>query len=133
MDLSAALVGLGIYLLIWEKLPEWGTWFNRVIASLPGPLAKLYEDWRCPYCSGFWIALALHGLVGMTTLSETFRPVFDAAWLTTPMIWFLDALATATLILVGKLALSALSGPALKGHQMVAEFKKAKTVEAESA
>ncbi|ABC29267.1 hypothetical protein HCH_02460 [Hahella chejuensis KCTC 2396] len=133
MDFSAALVGLGIYLLLWEKLPDWGTWFNRFIASLPRPLVKLYEDWRCPYCSGFWIALALHGLTGMTTLGAAFHPPFEAAWLTTPTLWFLDALATATLILFGKLMLNALSGPALKGHQMTMEFKQARAEKTKSA
>lgn len=43
MNFTLALMGLSIYLLIWEKLPDWGTWFNKVIVHLPEPLAYLYS------------------------------------------------------------------------------------------
>ena len=67
MTFELVLMGTSIHILIWEKLPEWGTWFNTFIAALPGPLRSLYEQWHCPYCAGFWIALVLHGLTGLST------------------------------------------------------------------
>lgn len=39
MTATLALMGLSLYLLFWEKRPEWGTWFNAIIDRLPGPLA----------------------------------------------------------------------------------------------
>ncbi len=125
MDFTLALIGLSTYLLIWEKLPEWGTWFNWLLARLPAPLAYLYQAWRCPYCFGFWVALALHALTGLYTLPAlTNMPEYLGA-MATPLAWFLDALATAPIILVGKLAIDAIAAPAIKGHTMKQEFIKA--------
>lgn len=126
MDLTTTLIGFSFYILIWEKLPEWGTWFNTLVKALPRPLQTLYEQWRCPYCVGFWLALGLHAATGLWTLSalETL-PVFWGA--SGSMIgWFLDALATATLILICKLSLEAIGLPAMKAYMMKAEFKKSK-------
>ncbi len=128
MDLTLALLGLSLHILLWEKLPDWGNWFNTIIKHLPKPLAYLYEAWRCPFCFGFWAALALHCLTGVHTL-----PALDA--MSAAMIdnlgqgaivssYFLDALATATLIMIGQLSLNALAVPAIKGHQMTMEFKQ---------
>jgi len=124
MNIELVIIGYAIYLLFWEKLPEWGTLFNRMIEILPKPLQKLYADWRCPYCSGFWIALALHALTGLQTLPalSNMPAYLGAAGL--PLAWFLDALATAALVLIAHLAVSALAGPAIAGHKMKAEFKE---------
>jgi len=123
MNFELALMGYALYLLIWEKLPEWGTWFNKLIALLPKPLQKLYADWRCPYCSGFWIALALHALTGLQTLPQLTSMPEYLGILAQPLAWFLDALATSALVLITHLFVSALSGPAIKGHKLLAEFK----------
>lgn len=130
MNITLALMGLSLYLLIWEKLPDWGTWFNRLIAYLPRPLAYLYEAWRCPYCFGFWIALALHALTGIQTIPALHNAPQALGIGGDMLFWFLDALASATLIMLGKLGLSALAVPAIKGHQLTQEFKKARSVQA---
>jgi len=123
MDLSVALMGLAIHILFWEKLPDWGSWFNKLIAALPRPLGALYEGWRCPYCFGFWVALALHGLTGLQTLVVlTSMPEYIGVF-GTPLAWLLDALASAVLIMFAHLVLSAISGPAIKGHQLKQEFE----------
>jgi len=124
MNITTVLIGLALYVLIWEKLPQWGGWFNAVLKRLPGPLQTLYEQWRCPYCVGFWMALALHALTGVWTL-PALADLSEFLGAVSPFIgWFFDALATATLILVGKLALDAIGLPAMKGHAMKAEFMK---------
>jgi len=124
MEFAPALMGLSIYILIWEKLPEWGTWFNWLLARLPAPMAYLYQAWRCPYCFGFWVALALHAMTGLTTLPALSNMPDTLGTMAQPLAWFLDALATATVILVGKLAIDAIAAPAIKGHTMKEEFKK---------
>jgi len=86
MDFTPAIIGLAAYLLVWEKLPTWGTWFNATLT-----LAQMPEYW---------------GAIGM------------------PVSWFLDALATGTLILIGKLTLDAISLPAIKGHVQREAFMK---------
>ncbi len=123
MNIELLLMGYGIYLLFWEKLPEWGGWFNRILATLPQPLQKLYADWRCPYCSGFWLALALHALTGLQTLPGLSNMPSYLGALAEPLAWFLDALATAALVLILHLMISAISGPAIQGRKMLAEFK----------
>ncbi len=124
MNLTLALMGLSIYLLIWEKLPEWGTWFSKIIDHLPAPLAYLYDAWRCPYCFGFWVALALHALTGIQTIPALDTAASSSGSVGQMMFWFLDALASATLILIGKLALDAIAAPAIKGYQMTQAFKQ---------
>ena len=125
LDITNALVGWALYILIWMKLPEWGTWFNRGLARLPKPLQTLYQQWHCPYCVGFWMGLALHGATGLWTVPALgdLPPFWGAAG---PLIgWFLDALVTGTLMLVAKLALDAIGLPAIRGHQLREEFMAA--------
>ncbi|MEM7444236.1 MAG: hypothetical protein AAF414_13000 [Pseudomonadota bacterium] len=124
MNLTNALIGLALYLLIWEKLPTWGTWFNALLSRLPNPLQTLYEQWRCPYCVGFWMALVLHALTGLWTLPAlaTMPDFLGPAAL--PIGWFCDALVTGTFMLVGKLALDAIAGPAINGHKIKDEMMK---------
>lgn len=124
MNVTPALLGIALHILIWEKLPEWGGWFNAILSWLPAPLQTLYEQWRCPYCVGFWMGLALHAATGLWTLPALADlPVF---WgVAAPAVgWSLDALATATLIYAGKTALEAIGLPAMKGFMMKGEFTK---------
>ena len=125
MNFEITFMGLAIYLLVWEKLPEWGNWFDRMIQWLPSILKSLYEGWRCPYCSGFWISLLLQQLTGLQTLSSLQfgnELVLDMNYF---VHRFLDALASATCILFLKLLLDAVSGYALKGYLAKKEFKEA--------
>lgn len=123
MNFTLTLMGLAIYILIWEKLPDWGGWFNWIIERLPNPLAYLYEAWRCPYCFGFWIGLVLHGVTGIQTIPELEAMQAYLGKAGVLIAWFLDALATATLIMLGQLLLNAIAVPAIKGHKMAAEFR----------
>ncbi|MCU9848318.1 hypothetical protein OEZ60_09885 [Defluviimonas sp. WL0024] len=124
MTFELVLIGTALHILIWEKLPEWGSWFNALLARLPGPLRALYGQWHCPYCAGFWIALALHALTGLWTvpalagLPARLGPPGDAIG------WFLDALASATLIYAAILSLKAVGLPAMKAHLMKEDFVK---------
>lgn len=124
MNITLALVGLSLYILIWEKLPEWGTWFNRGLNRLPKALQTLYEQWRCAFCVGFWIGLVLHLVTGLWTLPAL--SALPGYWgSAAPVIgWFLDALATATLIYLGKFIVDAVGWPALQGYLMKQEFLK---------
>ncbi|WP_199611656.1 hypothetical protein [Flocculibacter collagenilyticus] len=124
MNIELALMGLAVYILIWEKLPDWGNWFNWIIHRLPKPLAYLYEAWHCPFCFGFWVALLLHALTGMMTISGLSAMPEGLGVIASPIGWFLDALVTALLIMIGKLLLSAIAVPAIKGHQMTQAFRK---------
>ena len=127
MNLTLALMGLAAHILIWEKLPDWGNWFNWIVERLPKPLGYLYESWRCPFCFGFWIALVLHAITGMNTIEGlTAMPHYLGA-LGMPIAWFLDALATALLIMFGSLSMSAIAVPAIKGHQMTQAFRQAQS------
>ena len=124
MNFTLALMGLSIYILLWEKLPDWGNWFNWIIERLPRPLAYLYKAWQCPYCFGFWIALVLHGITGLQTITAIKSMPSYMGVGGTAIAWILDALATATLIMFGQLCLNAIAVPAIKGYQMTAEFKQ---------
>lgn len=123
MNIELALIGLSVHILVWDKLPEWGEWFPRLLQALPRPLSQLYEGWRCPYCFGFWISLALHAVTGLETLPALAE--MPAYWgsLGTPVRWFLDALATATLIYFASHTLGTLSWGAARGYQATQEFK----------
>ncbi|MHC5654445.1 hypothetical protein [Stappia sp.] len=124
MTFDAALIGAAIHLLFWEKLPHWGTWFNRLIEALPAPLRVLYKQWNCPYCAGFWIALCLHGATGLSTLpSLDDMPAYWAGF-GEPLGWLLDALATATLIQLIVLLVNAIRLPAMKSVMLRDEFMK---------
>ncbi len=126
MNFELALMGLAIHILIWNKLPDWGTWFPKMIASLPRPLRQLYEGWQCPYCFGFWAALALHGFTGIQTL-PALSSLPNLGIVGLPIAWFLDALATATLIYFGSHTLGTLSWGAAKGYFAAQEFKASLT------
>lgn len=124
MDFTTSILGLALYILIWMKLPEWGTWFNTILSKLPQPLQTLYKQWQCPYCVGFWMGLALHAMTGLWTISA-FSTLPEFWGVSAPFIgWFMDALVTATFILLGKLVLDAIGLPAMKGHMMKTEFLK---------
>ena len=124
MNFTPALIGLAAYILIWEKLPTWGTWFNAVVTRLPRPLQTLYEQWRCPFCVGFWMGLVIHAATGFWSLPTLAQ--LPAYWgvFALPLGWTLDALATGTLMLIGKIALDAIGLPAMKSHLMRDEFMK---------
>ena len=126
MNVTLALMGLALYTLIWEKLPDWGNWFNWIVERLPKPLAYLYEAWRCPYCFGFWAALSLHGLTGLWTIPELANMADISGIAGIALAWFLDALATAMLIMVAQLTVNALAVPAIRGYQMTQEFRQTK-------
>lgn len=124
MTFELALIGTAIHILIWEKLPEWGTWFNNFIAALPRPLRSLYEQWHCPYCAGFWIALVLHALTGLWTIPELESLLSYLGYAAAPIGWVLDSLASATLIYVAIIGLKAIGLPAMKAHMMKSDFMK---------
>lgn len=122
LNLPNLLLGISIHMLIWEHLPHWGSWFNAILERLPKPLQTLYEQWRCPYCAGFWIGLALHGVT-----VAWFVPAFAdlpeyLGSLTTLLGWFFDGLVFAALNKLGVLVLAAISFPAIRGHEMKAQF-----------
>ena len=124
MSFELVLIGASVHILIWEKLPEWGTWFNTLVASLPRPLQSLYEQWHCPFCAGFWIALVLHALTSVWTIPNLATLPAYLGWFATPIGWFFDALATATLIYAAIILLRAIGLPAMKAHMMKDEFVK---------
>ncbi len=126
MAIENLLLGIAIHQLFWEHLPHWGTWFTRFLKLLPHPLQTLYEQWRCPYCAGFWIGLAVHAVTG-NYLFASFAEM-PAYWgsLATPLAWFMDALVFAALNKLGVLAVHAIGLPALKGHQAKEAFLAAK-------
>ncbi|MGI0118235.1 hypothetical protein [Zooshikella sp. RANM57] len=132
MSITLALMGLALHMLIWEKLPDWGNWFNWIIERLPKPLAYLYEAWHCPFCFGFWAGLTLHALTGMYTIEDLATIPEHLGVVGVPIAWFLDALTTALLIMLGNLCFNAISGPAVKGYQLKQSFRK-KVTEDEQA
>lgn len=103
MNIEIPLLGLALYLLFWDKLPNWGTWFLWMIDHLPRPLLYLYKKWHCAYCSGFWLGLALHWATGMWFLTEL--ETLPRFWGPLAPItgWFLDALSVAMVVLVLKM------------------------------
>lgn len=124
MDFTNALAGFALYLLIWEKLPEWGTWFNKLIAALPAPLRTLYGQWICAYCVGFWLGLALHATTGLWTIPAL--STLPAFWgpIGPVLGWFLDALVTGTIIYFMKNLLDAIRFPAMKANMLRPEYMK---------
>ena len=121
MTFEIVLMGAAIHILVWEKIPEWA-WFDSLLRRMPSRARWLYEQWHCPYCAGFWIALTLHAATGIWTISEL--ATMPAYWgPSAPVVsWFLDALATATLIYAGIMALKAVGLPAMKAEMMKEEF-----------
>lgn len=125
MSYENLILGTAIYLLFWEHLPHWGTWFNRGLAALPQSLQTLYEQWRCPYCVGFWIGLVIHAVTGQW-LFTAFADL-PAAWgvFGMPLGWVFDALCFAVLNKFAVLALNAVSYPALLNIDKKKEFMEA--------
>lgn len=122
MNFEVVLVSFAVYMLLWEKLPEWGTWFNWIIDHLPRPLKYLYSAWHCPYCFGFWAALTGHLLTNIATLPNMMNAMAALGIGGEIAGYFLDALASAVLILVAKLIVSGLGWPAIQGEKAKAEF-----------
>lgn len=115
MTYEILILGISIHMLLYEQLPHWGTWFTTAISKLPKPLQTLYQQWRCPYCCGFWIGVVLHGVTG-AWLFPTFAELpsfWGVAQL--PLGWFLDGLSFAILTKLGVLVIHAVSLPALLG------------------
>lgn len=108
MNFAIPLLGLAIYLLFWDKLPSWGTWFMWIIDHLPRPLRYLYKKWNCAYCSGFWVGLALHGIMGQWFITDL--ATLPSFWEPVDLYigWFLDALGVGTVVLVMKMLLDVL-------------------------
>ncbi|MBO6792100.1 MAG: hypothetical protein JJ894_16355 [Dinoroseobacter sp.] len=122
MNWELVVLGASIFVLIWEKLPVWGTWFFRLIGILPTPVQRIYDQLNCPYCAGFWIALLLHGATGLWTfplLADAFSSILVVGSLAA---WFLDALASALLIHALVLAIRGLSYPATRAHLLSVEL-----------
>lgn len=120
------ILGVSIHMLFWEHLPHWGTWFNAILKVLPKPLQTLYEQWRCPYCAGFWLGLAIHAITGAWFV-PSFAELPDY-WgsLAGPLSWFLDALTFAVLNKLGVLIINAVGYPAIIGYAKKQEFFAAK-------
>jgi len=114
MNVEIPLMGLALHLLVWDKLPNWGTWFRALVASLSHPIRTLYDQWRCSYCAGFWIALALHAFTGLWTLQALAEMPGYLGPTGMPIAWFLDALAAAALIFIASKALAAISRSEVK-------------------
>ncbi|WP_018690773.1 hypothetical protein [Algicola sagamiensis] len=131
MNLTLALMGLAVYTLIWKKMPEW-RWFAAILEQLPRSLRSLYDFLRCPFCSGFWIALSLHALTGLQTVPALAEMSVTLGSFGLVLGWFLDALTTALIIYTGQLGLEAISGPAIKGYEMTEAFKQKMMVEVAS-
>lgn len=89
---------------------------------MPRPLKSLCDQWYCPCCAGFWIALVLHALTGFWTLPGLENLPSFVGVLREPVAWTLDALAAATLIYAAILTIKAIGLPAMKAHMMKAAF-----------
>lgn len=119
MTYENALLGVSVHMLLYQHLPYWGTWFNRVLRALPKPLQTLYQQWECPYCCGFWIALAMHSVTG-----NWMFPIF--ADLPPVLGWFADGLAFAVICKWAILLQFAVTSPAIEGRQKQQEIIAAK-------
>jgi hypothetical protein len=124
IDFTAALITLSLYILIWEKLPYWGTWFNTLLDRSPRWLQTLYGQWRCAFCAAFWIALLLHLLPGLSTLTGLQATTADAVWPVHVLIIFLDSLSCATLVYIGNLLISAILAATPRGHELRIDYAR---------
>lgn len=126
MNIENLLLGVAVHMLFWEHLPHWGSWFMRGVGMLPKPVQTLYEQWRCPYCAGFWIGLVIHAVTGRW-LFEAFAEM-PTYWdgLGVPLGWFLDALVFAVLTKLGVLVVTAIGWPAIRGHKEKQAFLESK-------
>lgn len=124
IDITAALITLSLYILVWEKLPYWGTWFNTLVGKSPRWLQTLYMQWRCAFCAAFWIALLLHLLPGLSTLTGLQAITSDATWPVHALVIFLDSLSCATLVYVGHLLINAVLAATPRGHELRIDYAR---------
>lgn len=124
IDITAPLITLSLYILIWEKLPYWGTWFNALLDRSPRWVRVLYAQWRCPFCVAFWIALLLRFLLGLSTLPDLQVIASNEGWPIRILIVFFDCLSCATLVYVGQLLISAVLASTLRGHELRADYER---------
>ncbi|WP_417268875.1 hypothetical protein [Celeribacter sp.] len=122
MTYENIILGAAIYMLFYDHLPHWGGWFNAILKRLPKPLQTLYEQWRCPYCVGFWIGLVLHVVTGNWLFAsfEAILPSWGAAGLVVG--WVFDALCFAILNKFAVLAVNAVSYPAMLTYEKKEAF-----------
>ena len=73
---------------------------------------KLLDRFSDPRCEQFW---------SLPAIAQ--QPYFRSAFVL-PLGWTLDALATGTLMLIGKIALDAIGLPVTMGHMMHEEYMK---------
>ena len=118
MNFHLVLTGTALRILLWEELPEWGHWFNILLARLPTSLRTLYAQWKCSWCSGFWIALALHAITGQWLIPDLANLNIQHGLVASIIGWFLDAIASATLINMLHLTIKAIGLPAMKAEFM---------------
>lgn len=123
MNIEVFLIGTASFLLVWEKLPAWGSWFNKIIGFLPGPLQTIYYQLHCPYCAGFWLSLGTAWTTGFWTL-DRLGGLAEVSLLHLLLARFLDALVSATLIHAAVLTIRAISLFATKSHLLNLEIAK---------
>jgi hypothetical protein len=93
MNFGLALLTLGAWVLMSQKMPTWN-WFVKVKDWFPSPVAYLWDAWAgCVFCGGFWIALLLKLTTGLVTIPGLNH-------LHPALAFPLDALATTTLALI---------------------------------
>lgn len=120
-----ALISISIYILIWDKLPHWGSWFNSILSKCPLPIQRLYDQWRCPFCVGFWLAGLIHLALGLWTVEELQADPSFAGWPAYATYVFLDCLSCATLVYIGNLLISVLLASTIRGHEIRIDYGKA--------
>ncbi len=124
INITAPLITLSLYILIWEKLPYWGTWFNALLDRSPRWVRVLYAQWRCPFCVAFWIALLLRFLLGLSTLPDLQVMASNEGWPIRILIVFFDCLSCATLVYIGQLLISAVLASTLRGYELRADYQR---------
>ena len=123
ISLAPSLIALSVYILIWDKLPYWGNWFNYCLSRCPAWLQALYDQWRCPFCVGFWLAGFVHLTVGIWTVGD----LEASSYLSRPAFAFnifLDCLSCATLVYAGNLLLNVLLSSTIRGHEIRIDYMK---------
>lgn len=131
ISVTPALISLSLYILIWDKLPFWGNWFNYALDKCPSWIRTLYDQWRCPFCVGFWLAGLVHLTVGLWTVGELETYPVLSGWPTFVLYIFLDCLSCATLVYVGNLILSVLLSSTIRGHEIKIDYMRASSAEHE--
>lgn len=91
MSIEVPIVTAALWMFFFRKVPSWN-WFQKILSSNES-FQKHWGGWvSCPYCSGFWLALALRLIMGVSFVSfpEGSNVVLE---------WTLDSLATALVVL----------------------------------